>query len=298
MIGKCLDALAKMAPSVTPVVVDNASQDATAERVKPYHAARLIQNQENCGFAAAVNQGAAATGADYLLLLNPDAFLLTGLDDLVSASAQYGLASGTLVDATRVPQKGFTIRRFPTPLILWFELLGLNRLWPSNPVSRRYRYLDRDLNDEGLVDQPAGAFLMCRRDIWERLKGMDEGFYPIWFEDVDFCKRAADAGYGTWYCPAVSAEHAGAHSIRGISRGCRALYWCASLLKYAAKHFPTSAYRGLCLALLLTSVPRAVAGMILERSISPLLTGCRIAGFAGQSLVSRRRAQEGPRRVL
>ena len=285
-----------MAPSVTPVVVDNASHDGTIECIKAHRGARLIENRENRGFAAAVNQGAAATDADYLLLLNPDVFLLTAIDGVVAASRQYGLASGKLVDATRVPQKGFTIRRFPTPRILWFELLGLNRLWPSNPVNRHYRYLDRDLDLEGPIEQPAGAFLMCRRDVWDRLGGMDEGFYPIWFEDVDFCKRASAAGCGIWYSPKVVAEHAGAHSIRRISRRCRALYWCASLLRYAAKHFRSSAYRGLGLALLLTSVPRAVAGMILERSFSPLLTSCRIVGFAGRCLVSRRKVQ-GPGQV-
>ncbi len=121
-----------------------------------------------------------------------------------------------------VRRRGFTIRRFPTPLTLWFELCGFNRLWPSNPVNRRYRYLDRDLEQAGPVEQPAGAFLMFRRDVWERLGGFDEGFYPVWFEDVDFCRRAADAGYRIEYVPQVEAEHLGGHSVGQISEGCRA----------------------------------------------------------------------------
>ena len=52
----------------------------------------------------------------------------------------------------------------------------MNRMWPSNPVNRRYRYLDRDLDQPGPVEQPAGAFLMIRRDVWERLGGIDEAF--------------------------------------------------------------------------------------------------------------------------
>jgi GT2 family glycosyltransferase len=286
-----------MAPSVTAIVIDNASRDRTVDQVRSREGVCLIANRENRGFAAAVNQGVHASDAGFLLLLNPDVFLLSGVERLVEASRQYGLASGKLVSETRIAQKGFTIRRFPTPLTLWFELLGLNRLWPSNPVNRRYRYLDRDLDAPGLVEQPAGAFLMFRKDVWERLGGLDEGFHPIWFEDVDFCRRAAAAGYPARYVSEVAAIHSGAHSISQIPQRCRASYWCASLLRYAAKHFRSSAYRGLCLAVLLTSVPRAVAGMIRERSLFPLLSSFRIMRFAGRGLSSGA-VQEESRRFL
>src|SRR6185437_7858278 len=152
-------------------------------------------NTENQGFAAAVNQGVRAVDAEYLLLLNPDAKLLTGIDALVDASRQFGLAAGKLVDAVGNPQRGFNLRRFPTTASLFFELAGLNRLWPSNPVNREYRCLDRDPDQGGPVEQPAGAFLMFRRDVWQRLNGFDEQFHPVWFEDVDFCRRAVDAGF-------------------------------------------------------------------------------------------------------
>lgn len=174
-----------MAPALSIVVVDNASGDDTLARMRP--GTRVIANTENKGFAAAVNQGVRASDSEFVLLLNPDTQLLTSVDELIHASSQYGLASGKLVDKTRRAQKGFTIRRFPTPAALLFEMFGVNRLWPSNPVNRRYRYLDRDLDQPGPVEQPAGAFLMFRRDVWNQLGGMDESFYPVWFEDVDFC---------------------------------------------------------------------------------------------------------------
>ncbi len=194
---------------VTPIVVDNASRDRTVERAQAHPGVRVIANRENRGFAAAVNQGIRAVESEYILLLNPDAQLLTSVDALVSASAQYGLAAGRLVDSNGRAQAGFTLRRFPTPAALIFELFGINRLWPSNPVNRHYRYLDRDLAQPGSVEQPAGAFLMTRRDVWERLGGFDEGFHPIWFEDVDYCRRAVDAGYRIEYVPAVTARHHG-----------------------------------------------------------------------------------------
>ena len=192
MIQACLDSLTEMAPTVSAIVVDNASSDDTLRQIKP--GVQVIANAENRGFAAAVNQGVRSSDAEFVLLLNPDTRLLTPVDELIRASSQYGLASGKLVDKTGRTQKGFTVRRLPTLASLLFEVLGINRLWPSNPVNRRYRYLDRDLNQEGVVEQPAGAFLMFRRDIWKQLGGFDEGFYPVWFEDVDFCRRTVNAG--------------------------------------------------------------------------------------------------------
>jgi N-acetylglucosaminyl-diphospho-decaprenol L-rhamnosyltransferase len=278
-----------MAPSLIPVVVDNASSDDTVERVRARTEVRLIANRDNRGFAAAVNQGAREAGhAEILLLLNPDARLASPLDDLIEASRRHGLAAGKLVGEDGRAQKGFALRRFPTPAALIFELFGINRLWPGNPVNRHYRYLDRDLDQPGPVEQPAGAFLMTRRDAWERLGGLDEQFHPVWFEDVDFCRRAADAGYRIEYVPSVRALHAGGHSVRQVPRAYRAVYWCDSLLKYAVKHFTPLKYRGVCVAVMVSAVPRMVAGIIQERSLAPAPMYFKIVKLASRRLVSLR----------
>jgi GT2 family glycosyltransferase len=162
-------------------------------------------------------------------------------------------------------------------------------MWPRNPVNRRYRYLDRDLDQPGPVEQPAGAFLMARHDVWERLGGLDEQFHPVWFEDVDFCRRAADAGYRIEYVPSVTARHAGGHSISQVPRQCRAMYWCDSLLRYALKHFRPLAYRGVCTAVIVGAVPRTVVGMIQERSLAPVAMYFKILKLASRRLVSLQR---------
>jgi N-acetylglucosaminyl-diphospho-decaprenol L-rhamnosyltransferase len=294
VIGSCLDSLAKMAPNVTPIVVDNASSDRTVELVRGRTHVRLIANRENRGFAAAVNQGISACEAEFLLLLNPDANVLTAVDALVEASDRYGLAAGKLVD-----QAGFTIRRLPTPASLIFELFGINRLWPSNPINRRYRYSDRDLDEQGPVEQPAGAFMMTRRDVWKALDGFDESFHPVWFEDVDYCKRALDSGYRIEYVPSVQAAHQGGHSVNKIPLGCRTLYWCVSLTRYAAKHFHSAGYRVVCLAVVLSSFPRMVARMIQDRSLQSVATYRKIVRFAGLCLFSSgRTAARGGRKFL
>jgi GT2 family glycosyltransferase len=281
-----------MAPQLMPVVVDNASSDDTKSRLAGE--AVFIANSENRGFAAAVNQAIRSTSARHLLLLNPDVNLLTPVDGLMEACERSGLAGGKLLDSQGRPQAGFTIRRFPTPWSLSFEMLGLNRLFPGNAVNRRYRYLDRSLDEPGPVDQPAGAFLMIRRDVWDKLGGLDEGFRPIWFEDVDFCKRAVDAGFSIQYVPDVVANHAGAHSIGQLKAGCRAWYWCVSLLRYAAKHFTGIGYRGVCAVMLLSSVPRLLADLMRERSLSPVVVYSKIVTYAGLRLLLGRGVGELP----
>ena len=70
----------------------------------------------------------------------------------------------------------------------------LNRFWPGNPVNRRYRCLDWDSSSRSMVEQPAEHFFMVRRAVWQELGGFDEGFFPLWFEDVDFCRQNSRSG--------------------------------------------------------------------------------------------------------
>jgi GT2 family glycosyltransferase len=287
VIERCLDSCAHL-PEV--VVVDNASRDKTAELVRRRPAVKLIANSSNCGFAGAANQGVAALDTELVLLLNPDVELQTPLDALAEALSQegVGLASGTLVDSLGRVQTGFTVRRFPTPLTLIFEVLGINRVAPWNGCNRRYRYLDIDLSKPAEVDQPAGAFLMFRREVWQQLGGFDTQFHPLWFEDVDFSKRARALGLKIQYLPEVTARHRGGHSITGMSWGCREVCWYASLLKYASKHFRPYAYRGVSAAVVLGSMIRAVTGMIQRRSLRPIKVYAKVAQIGGLSLISGR----------
>jgi N-acetylglucosaminyl-diphospho-decaprenol L-rhamnosyltransferase len=290
-IGACLNALEAHAPDMTLVVVDNASTDTTLEQVLEHPRVRFISNKTNLGFAAAVNQGIrSAPECSHYLILNPDAEILTPLDPLVAAATQHGLSAGRLVGSDGKTQYGFTIRRLPKPLDLVLETLGINRIWPSNPRNRDYRYLDRDLTQPGMAEQPAGAFLMTTKDVWERLGGLDESFYPVWFEDVDYCKRASDSGYQIAYVPTVIAKHTGGHSVSQIPRGCQVTYWYVSLLKYAAKHYRPIHYRGICAAVLLSSVPRAIVGMIETRSVAPAVAYTKVFWVSIRRLLTRQRS--------
>jgi GT2 family glycosyltransferase len=289
-IGPCLDALAG---DLEIVVVDNASSDATRVEVERRHF-RLIANSTNAGFAAAVNQGVRATSAPLVLLLNPDAHVQRGIDVLAGRfnHPRIGAAGGLLLSPDGAPQTGFFARRLPTPAALIFEVLGINKVWPRNPVNWRYRCLDLDPMRAQMVDQPAGAFLMFRRAAWENLSGFDERFWPIWFEDVDFCARLRMKRWTVCYEPNAVAVHRGAHSIRGLPVEKSRLYWYRSLLGYAGKYFRPAVFRVVCLAVLAGAFGRSLTGVGRggSRNIAIYAGVCRLAW--------RRLFSPRPQRVL
>ncbi len=151
----------------------------------------------------------------------------------------------------------------------------MNRLIPANPLNRSYRCLDLDLSQPTEAEQPPGAFLMFRREVWQRLGGFDTQFYPLWFEDVDFCKRASDLGLKIQYVPRVTAMHQGGHSIAGLDWECREVYWYVSLLKYASKHFRPRGFRWVSAAVVLGSLFRTAIGVMTRRSFRPITVVCK-----------------------
>jgi GT2 family glycosyltransferase len=239
-ISQCLEAL--VGEDCEIVVIDNASQDDTVSRVegfKAHHPVELLRISRNLGFAAGLNHGVRASSGDFLLLLNPDAIAepgaisaLTGCMAAQSAAA----AGGALLEPSGEPQRGFAFRRFPTLGSLLCEALLVNQLWPSNPVNRRYRCLDADYSTVQQVEQPAGACLAIMREAWDSIGGMDTQFAPVWFEDVDLCKRLLDSGRKIVYCPTAKFRHSGAHSVGKLSFADKQLFWYTNMLRYARKH--------------------------------------------------------------
>ncbi len=273
-IAACLEALTREQCEI--IVVDNASADDTVQRVEEFVAwnpARLLANEENRGFGAAVNQGASEAAGDVLLILNPDAVAEPGavaamLRCLESTEAD--AVGGALLEADGLPARGFAFRRLPTLWALIFEATLVNQLWPSNPVNRRYRCLDAGYSLQQEVEQPAGACFAIRRTAWQKVGGFDEQFFPVWFEDVDLCKRLRDQGAKIVYCPDARFHHSGAHSVGQLSFLNRQRFWYANMLRYAGKHFSQGQVFLLRLAI--------VKGMLL-RSIGALC-GARKAPLA------------------
>jgi len=240
-IGACLEALAEEGCEI--VVVDNASKDATVQRVEDFvawHEVRLLAPGVNVGFAAAVNQGVQAATGDVLLVLNPDAVAEPGaVKELLRCmeATHSSAAGGALLESDGRPARGFAFRRLPTLASLLCESMLVNQLWPDNSINRRYRCLDAEYSRQQEVEQPAGACLAVTRRAWNEIGGFDEHFYPVWFEDVDLCKRLLDHGCKIVYCPTAQFRHSGGHSVSKLSFREKQLLWYTNMLRYARKHF-------------------------------------------------------------
>ncbi len=264
-IGPCLEALANEDCQI--VIVDNASHDQTVQRVEEFvawHPVHLMANPENLGFAAAVNQGARDSTGDVLLILNPDAIAEPGsVQALLQCMETTGAVAvgGALLEKDGQPARGFAFRRLPTLTSLLFEVMLVNRLWPGNPVNRRYRCLDADYSQQQEVEQPAGACLAVTRAAWESVAGFDEQFFPVWFEDVDLCQRLLEHNGKILYCPSARFRHSGAHSVGQLPFRDKQLFWYGNMMRYARKHLSGGGVAALRVGI--------VAGMLL-RSLGAL----------------------------
>jgi len=125
---------------------------------------------------------------------------------------------------------------------------------------------------------------MVRRAVWEELGGLDESFFPLWFEDVDLCCRIRDLGFSLFYIPEVVAKHTGGHSIPNLTVEMRINYWYRSLLRYSAKHYGPLAFRAVCLAVVTGSILRGIAESASHCSLNPMAVYGKVASFAGRSL--------------
>jgi GT2 family glycosyltransferase len=246
------------------IVVDNASDDGTEEAVRQHYPdVELVRCVANVGFGRACNIGAARGSGRYVLFLNSDIVARSGaVRQLVQAlHGDKGrvAAGGHLVhlgsDRTQV---GFVLRAFPTLPAQLALLVGLERFWPTNPISRRQLMLDFDYNrTQDVSAQPAGACLLCRRDAFDSIGGFDESFY-FWFEDVDLVRRLGERGRIAYVHDAVF-EHAGSGTFAQWGRPEIVVTRYRSLLHYFAKHHSRPAQYGLAAAVAALGLIRATA---------------------------------------
>jgi len=281
--ANCIEAcLSSLLPAKTwrIVLVDNASTDKTVYKARRLAPELSIQvNRQNVGFGAAVNQGCRIADGNVFLILNPDiAAQPHSLDKLLEAVSADGVgaAGGLLAESSGQAQVGFTLRRFPTLASALAEVMLLNRLWPNNSINRKYRCLDLDHSKVQEVEQPAGACLAIMKEAWKDVGGFDESFFPVWFEDVDFCRRLHDRGWKIVFCPEAAFAHIGGHSVRQLNFRDRQTFWYRNLLRYFAKHHPywqlvvlrMGVVAGLLLRSLLSLVRLHPAALSIRESVS------------------------------
>ena len=158
----------------------------------------------------------------------------------------------------------YSVRRFPTFWNVLTEMTGLSRVFHRSRLFNGWKMGDFDHKMERNVDQPAGAALMIKKDLLDGLGGLDERF-PMFFSDVDLCKRIKDMGKRIVFCPDAVIIHRGGSTVLG-RRPALIASSHLSLIRYFLKH-----YRGimdvipnlLITFLLLIGIPFRIIGNLI-----------------------------------
>jgi N-acetylglucosaminyl-diphospho-decaprenol L-rhamnosyltransferase len=219
------------------IVVDNASTDGSVEMLRAeFSAVQVIANEENRGFTAANNQGLAIARGRHLLLLNPDtevvgdalATMTSYLDDHPEVGAlgpQLHYPDGSLQSSRRC---------FPTFATALLESTIIQEWWPDNRILRRYYLADTPDDAIQPVDWLVGACLLVRREVYEQVGGLDEGFF-MYSEEMDWCKRIKDAGWQIVYLPTATVIHHEGKSSEQVVAA-RHIHFQSSKVRYFRKH--------------------------------------------------------------
>jgi N-acetylglucosaminyl-diphospho-decaprenol L-rhamnosyltransferase len=220
-------------------VIDNASSDDSAKGLDDLPLPlELIRNGRNVGFAAACNQGAADSTADYLLFLNPDTRVFPDTLAAVTAfmeseqAADIGICGVQVVDGDGGPTT--SCARFPTLRVLFGEMTGLHLVLPQ--LFPGHQLTAAETPQSQLVDQVIGAFYFVRRELFARLGGFDERYF-LYFEEVDFALRARRQGTRSYFLDEARVFHAGNISSNQV-RGARLYHSLRSRVLFAYQHWP------------------------------------------------------------
>jgi len=225
-------------PNLEVFVVDNNSSDGSAAAVaERFPQVILAANTTNAGYAAGNNQAIKQAKAPYILLLNPD--VVVPKDTFAKAIAfmdahpDAGASGIRLIHPDGRIQR--SVRGFPTPLAIIWELTGLAALFPQSRLFGAYRMTWFAYDTAAEVDQPMGTFLLIRRSALDAVGMMDEQF-PIFFNEVDWCLRCKRSGWKIYFDPGAQIVHYGGSSTAQVGP---AMAWESrrGLLQFYNKHY-------------------------------------------------------------
>jgi len=227
---RCLDSLLATAPFATQIiVVDNGSSDETPQALRDYaDRVRVVTLPDNLGFVRGMNAGiAAARPDDDIVLLNNDLLFeqvdwLERLRDAAYARPENGVVGCR----QRGPQE-------PPLLYAAGGFIEAGELWGQQTESGTLELDVAQYTTTRPVQQVAFALAYIRRDCIDRIGGLDEIFHS-YFEDTDYCLRAADAGLATVNAGAVTLRHE-QHGSTQDDGGFRQRLWTASRAAFAAR---------------------------------------------------------------
>lgn len=245
-------------------------------------------SSDNAGFAGGTNRAFRNSKGRYVFLLNPDCELepgaLSSLFHFLESHPAIAAAAPLLRDEGGGSQRDFQLRRLPTLGALTAEALMVDKVWPGNPVTSKYRYRDLDLSEPRRIEQPAAAALLLRREVVDEIGPLDEQFAPAWFEDVDYCRRLAERKKEIWVVPAAHAQHFGGASLEHMDFARFVDIWYRNMWRYAHKWMRPGQAEALRWAIVVGMLMRCAAGLV---GLRPRGVG-RGDAFRGYSAVLRK----------
>lgn len=236
-----LDSIDRFSPNCDYeiIVIDNASKDFNLdEMTSKYPLINFIANTRNAGYAEGNNQAFEISKGDYVLLLNPDTEVTDGaIDELLSFMDKH---PQTAAVGSKLIRPGGSIDRsvrgFPSPAAIGFEMMGLSKLFPDSKLFCAYRMTWFNYNEILEVDQPMGSCLMLSAKVLKEIGSFDEAF-PIFFNEVDWLYRAKQAGYKIYFDPNAVVIHHGAASTKQAGEAVMKMESHVSLLRFYEKHY-------------------------------------------------------------
>ena len=217
MTLRCLTSAIQADREAEIIVVDDASTDGTAGAInRRFPQVRVLVNQVQSGFSRSANRGLAEAGNDVLLLLNSDTEISAPAVAAVRAAfarnPRLGVAGAELRYPDGSPQ--WSAGREPTPLWLFGQASGLPALLGGVPGYRLFKRPGRASGSP--VDWVSGAAMAIRRDTWQAVGPLDEG-YRFYCQDLHFCVAARNAGWQVVVVPAFEVVHHHGVTISGAT---------------------------------------------------------------------------------
>ena len=212
LLEQCLLSLKKAIGIINSeiIVIDNYSTDGSREFLQTkFTNSKLILNDENSGFAKACNQGFKISAGNYILFLNPDTILSeNSLRDCISFFETHPDVGA--IGVRMQDEKGKFLkeskRGLPTPSVSFYKLFGLTTIFPGSKTFANYYQGHLPENENNSVEVLSGAFMMIRREVFEKINGFDEDFF-MYGEDIDLSVRIIQLGYKNYYLGKVSVTH-------------------------------------------------------------------------------------------
>lgn len=207
----CIDSIIKSKARVSYeiIVVDNDEEKVIESKLKrKFPNVLYIKSPANIGFGSGNNLGAKTARGKFLFFLNPDTKAFTHtIDNLVSFLQKH--SDTAIVAPLLLGQDGKPYQQGAlelTPLRAIASLSFINKLFPNNPISKKYLLKDWDYKTTEEVDVVPGTSLLIRRDVFKKLGGFDEKFF-LFFEEFDLCRSVKKLGWKIYITPKARVAH-------------------------------------------------------------------------------------------